>query len=490
MKRLLVLLSTWSLLYTLNAQEIILSNPSACQLNLAIEDNQCPDGTSFYNPNQFSINVTNTPGTQLGTDVFLSEVRLIIQHEWASDLEVRLQSPSGKEILLTDDVGGSVNNYGNPNRSSCLSPLSLTVNACISIDDEIRSNPPFTDQPYRPLNSLLDFNDGSNPTGIWTLSICDDVEQDVGSLEFVELVFSPLTCLPVTEVAVVKQDSNSVLLNWGPRSDCAEVETFIEYGPPGFTPGDAAMPGENGTIVNATCPPFLLTDLAAVTDYEVYIRKKCGPSAFSFNSCPIRLSTGCLPPGPPSTETFDSEMLCSTRCERSCELTGFWSNTVEDQLDWIAYQGATPTQGTGPNADINGTGKYLYLESSGSACAIGSEAILLSDCYELQKLGSDTCHFSFHYYMNGFNVGTLAVEVTDDSGLSWTRIWERSGNQADRWIKTYLSLDQFNDGSIIQVRIIASKGGTPQADIAIDEITFHGSRHLGKPEQFYYVAAA
>lgn len=487
MKRLLVLLSTWSLLYTLNAQGIVLSNPSACALNLAIADNQCPDATTFYNPNQFAIDVNSAPGSQLGTDVFLSEVKLIIKHQWASDLEVRLRSPNGKEILLTDDVGGSVNNYGNPSRSSCLSPLSLTVNACVNITDETRANPPFIDQPYRPITSLLDFNDDSDPNGIWTLSICDDVEQDTGSLEFVELVFSPLSCLPITEVEIIEQDSNSVLIDWGPAGDCSDVETYIEYGPPGFTPGVDETPGQNGTMVNVTCPPFLLTDLAPESNYEVYLRKKCAPSAFSLNSCPLPVQTGCLPPGPSVTEGFDNEITCSTRCDRSCELDGLWSNTDEDQLDWIAYQGATPTQGTGPSADINGTGKYLYLESSGSTCAIGSEAILISDCYELQKRGADTCHFSFHYYMSGFNIGTLAVEVTDDAGLNWTRVWERNGDQANRWIKTYLSFNQFADGSIIQVRIIATKGGTPQADIAIDEITFHGSNYLGKPDQFYYV---
>ncbi|GAB5552163.1 MAG: hypothetical protein Sapg2KO_17540 [Saprospiraceae bacterium] len=475
------------MLYTLNAQGIVLSNPSACGLNLAIADNQCPDGTTFYNPNQFAIDVNSAPGSQLGTDVFLSEVKLIIKHQWASDLEVRLRSPNGKEILLTDDVGGSVNNYGIPVRSICSNPLSLTVNACVEITDEIRANPPFTDQPYRPITSLLEFNDDSDPNGIWTLSICDDVEQDTGSLEFVELVFSPLSCLPITEVEIVEQDSNSILINWEPASDCAEVETYIEYGPPGFTPGIDETPGLNGTMVNVTCPPFLLSNLAPESNYEVYLRKKCAPGAFSLNSCPLPVQTGCLPPGPAVTEDFDEEINCSTRCERSCELSGLWSNTDEDQLDWIAYQGATPTQGTGPSADINGTGKYLYLESSGSTCAIGGEAILMSDCYELQKRGADTCHFSFHYYMSGFNIGTLAVEVTDDAGLNWTRVWERSGDQANRWIKTYLSFNQFADGSIIQVRIIASKGGTPQADIAIDEITFHGSNYLGKPDQFYYV---
>lgn len=487
MKRLLVLLSTWSLLYTLSAQGIILSNPSACQLNLAIADNQCPDGTSFYNPNQFAINVNGTPGSQLGTDVFLSEVRLIIQHQWASDLEVRLSSPSGKEILLTDDVGGSVNNYGNPFLSSCFRVLSLTVNACVNIADEDLANPPFTDQAYRPIESLLDFNDGSDPNGIWTLSICDDVERDTGSLQFVELVFSPLTCLPVTDVSIVQQDSNSVFLDWAPAEDCSAVETFIEYGPPGFTPSLNDTASLEGTIVNVSCPPFLLNDLAPETSYDLYIRKKCGPNTYSLNSCPLSIATGCLPPGPPSTEDFDEEVLCSSRCERSCELNGLWSNSNEDQLDWIAFQGGTPTQGTGPNADVNGSGNYLYLESSGSACAIGSEAILISDCYELQKQGSDSCHFSFHYFMSGFNVGTLAVEITEDGGLSWTRIWEQTGNQGNRWIKTYLSLNQFTDGSIIQARIIATKGGTPQADIAIDEITFHGSTYLGKPDQFYYV---
>ena len=317
MKKIIFLLSLSIFIINLNAQGLILSNPSDCRLDLEITDNQCPDGTNFFNPNRFAIEVNNTPGNQLGVDVYLKEVRIIISHNWSGDIETRLISPSGKEVLLTDDIGGSNNNYGNPNRSGCSEAMVLSTDACITITDQDQTNPPFIDQPYRPIESLLNFNDGSNPNGLWILSVCDDVEEDVGSLEFIELVFEPLSCLSISDVFIQNQDSTSVLLDWVPNGDCGTVNTLIEYGPPGFTPGSTDTAGIGGTIITASCPPFLLTGLPPETSIDLYIRKQCGPNTFSANTCGISLETGCVPPGPTTTEDFDEEILCTSRCERS-----------------------------------------------------------------------------------------------------------------------------------------------------------------------------
>ena len=485
---LLFLLSISGLVPILQAQSNVLSNPSSCNLNLEIEDNQCPDGSPFNNPNQFIINVQNAPGTQLGVDVYLKEVRLLITHEWSGDIEVSLTSPGGKKILITDDNGGNTDNYGSPLVTNCRGTVNFALDACVSITDNENANPPFIDQPYLPMESFLIFNDShSNPNGNWILSICDDVEQDTGQLQFVELVFAPLTCLPVTQVDILEQDSTSIFLDWAPALDCGNVITYIEYGPPGFTPGSNTNPGVNGTVLLASCPPFLLTGLDPETDYDLYIRKRCpGSSGFSGNSCGLFFKTGCLPAAPTTTETFDEESLCSTRCERACELIGTWQNTTQDGLDWIAYSDPTPTQGTGPNAGFGGTGNYLYLESSGNDCPEGSQAILQSNCFELQKQGTDSCHFSFYYFMSGFNVGSLSVELSADGGISWEEIWALNGQQDNRWTKTYLSLNQYPDGQIIQLRLIGTKGNGPQGDIAIDHISFHGSIPLGPPDQVFY----
>jgi subtilisin-like proprotein convertase family protein len=470
----------------LGGQGIILTNPSDCQLNLPIADNQCPDGSTFSNPNQFGIQVTQAGGNQLGGDVYLAEVRLIIEHSWVGDLEVQLRSPGGREIELLDDIGGNGNNFGDPTLPNCIAPIRLNSSACTSIRDREAARAPDTDQTYLPIQSLFSFNDGSDPNGLWVLSICDDLEEDTGVLQYVELVFHPISCLPITELVIADQDSTSVVLDWTDQGDCSQGQTLIEYGPPGFTPGTDDQPGTGGSIILADCPPYILQGLDPETTYDLYIRKQCGPNTFSDNTCGTSITTGCLPPGPSITEDFDEEIVCSTRCERSCTLNGLFYNVYTDDIDWIAYTGATPTLETGPETDVSGDGNYVYLESSGSACPAGSQAILRSDCFEFSGGGADSCHLSFHYYMNGFDVGDLSVAVSANGGLSWQVIWSASGDQGDRWQRTYLSLGFLPKGATLQIQFIADKLGGPLGDIALDEISLHGSRHLGRPDQVFY----
>ena len=93
--------------------DFTLSNPASCQLGHFIPDNSC---TSAHN---FRINVSDAPGTKLGTDVWLTNVKLIIGHSFDGDLDITLISPNGNDIVLSSDNGSGGDNYGDPN------PLSL-----------------------------------------------------------------------------------------------------------------------------------------------------------------------------------------------------------------------------------------------------------------------------------------------------------------------------------------------------------------------------
>jgi len=464
-----------------------LSNPSGCGLGLQIPDATCPDDAPFAPSNPFEISVNNAPGTTLGTDVYLKEVRLLIEHGWTGDLDIKLQSPAGIEVELSSDNGGGNNNYGDPDLDSCAGYMTFAAAACASIADQAEAVPPFTAQAFLPEGSLFAFNDSiTNPNGTWILSICDDLEADSGTLEFVELVFEPISCLPVESVQVLNVDSTTVVLDWGPSGGCQKSSTYIEYGPPGFTPGTGENPGMGGAIAVANCPPFALRGLAPDQDYDIYLRKRCSDERFSANSCGDAIRTTCLPPAPTSRATFDQEVSCTRSCDQPCSIDTLWQNEQSAGMNWILNAGPTPTQGTGPASDVNGDGKYLYLETSGSTCDAGSEAILLSDCYEFQRGGSDTCHFSFNYHMNGPDVGTLRVQVTNDDGQHWQTLWSRSGSAGDAWRKVYLSLAAFAEGQRLRIRLIGSKGGGSRGDIAIDDLAWHGSRYLGPAQQRYY----
>lgn len=465
-----------------------LSNPSRCDTSWALRDFTCPDNRGFFLPNFFSIRVNNAPGTALGKDVYLKEVRLRIQHQWAADVSIRLITPSGSRVILSMNNGGGEDNYGEPGAPGCSGFVRFTMNACTPIE---QGQAPFTDKPYLPQESFLNLNDNkTNPNGIWDLLICDDSEQDTGRLEFVELIFAPISCLPAQSVQVVSQDTTAVALNWAPVDGCTGGVSVIEYGPPGFVPGIGAQAGAQGRVVAFTaCPPYILQGLNPDTPYDIYVRRTCNGGAFSDNSCPVSIRTGCLPPKPTTLETFDNQLTCDPICNAVCTQTGVWRNLPGSSFNWLIYKDPTPTPDTGPDQDVSGNGHYAYIETTGFQCANGSQAVLQSGCFQLDKKNTDTCHLSFYYHMYGSSIGTLRLQVSSDGGLTWQTLWTRQGSQGNQWIKASLSLRQFTNGSTLQFRFVGIKGNGSLGDIGIDQIALHGSIYLGWPAQPYYADA-
>lgn len=462
----------------INAQ-VVVTNPSSCGLEIALTDNNCPENFPFFDPDIIDIIVNTAPGNAMGENVILREVRLAIAHEWIGDLDLVLVSPNGASVALSLDNGGSADSYGSLTDMNCDTVTSFSMLSCLPIEAGL---PPYIDGPYIPEESLWNIHDGSNPNGIWKLQICDRVGSHSGTLDFIHLIFEAQTCLPLENLALINLDSTTAILDWDPIGDCETA--VIEFGPPGFIPGTDSLPGE-GQVVFAACPPFMLDQLEPLSSYEIYIRKSCSPG-FSNNGCPITLETGCLPPAQTLRSHFDDETDgCSIGCGLSCTLNGIWHNSKEDHFDWFPKSGATGTQGTGPSDDVSGGGKYLYVETTGSACNNGTSARLISDCILLDKQGSDQCHLSFNYHMHGDDIGTLKLEAQDSSDI-WVTLWSKSGNQGNAWRKAYVDLDAFPDGSVLQFRFVASSGNGPEGDIAIDEIVFYGSQLLGSPSEKYF----
>lgn len=466
------------------AQSVVVNNPSQCPIGLNIPDAGCdPTVNVVPDPEQVVVNVNNAPGIRLGGDVFLKEVQLIIRHPWANDLDITLTSPSGVTIPLTLDNGGGEDNYGDPNVPNCGAPVRFTMESCVPVSE---AQAPFTAEPLRPEGSFFTFNDGTtNPNGPWQVNICDDAQVHTGRLDYVNLIFAPISCLPVETVSVIAQDSNAVTINWTPFNSCGT--SIIEYGPPGFTPGTGTTAGQGAAMTVNGCPPFTLDNLQPETQYEIYIRKNCDNGAFSGNSCPVLFETGCIPAGRTLHTDFDDLPACGFFCDTECDITGIWRNSRDDGFDWLVDAGGTPTFGTGPSDDISGGGNYVYLETSGEACQPNKTAYLLSDCIQLDKQGSDTCHLSFNYHMYGVGIGTLRLEVSANGGFSWNTLWQKSGNQGTAWHKVYISLSDYADGQVLQFRFSGAEAGSSRGDMALDEISFYGSVSLGPPAFEYYV---
>ncbi|MEM1121050.1 MAG: MopE-related protein, partial [Bacteroidota bacterium] len=455
-------------------------NNGDCGLNINIPDNNCV---------QVAIPMANLPGNQLGQDVFLSEVRLILRHEWRNDLVVSLIAPDGQtEVKLIDERGSSGDDFGIVNGNDCTFPFILSDSECII--DSVKNITSSTDAVgiFKPEERLDNFYLSSliNPNGTWTLKICDDKFNDLGALTHAELVFRPLGCTAPTTLEAFNVTATTIDLGWETNGQCGG-NVIVEYGPKGFRPGNGTVAGStNSQVVVLDCrEEFDLINLDELTEYDIYVRQSCSSGLnYFYNSCKATATTDCILPSVTLVENFDNQVGCGAtggNCIDCSTVSGVWKNITTDEIDWIVNNGSTVTSQTGPNGDVNQNGQYLYVESS-STCRPNKEAILQSDCIEVES-STGICHFSFFYHMNGININSLSLEITTD-GLNWNTLWSESGSQSEEWLRQYINLSAY-DGDVVQFRFRGFSAETGfRGDIGLDEITFYGSQ-LKASDIFY-----
>ena len=110
--------------------------------------------------NDFVIDIGDLSPETLSAEHGLTTVCITITHSWVSDLDVRLISPSGENIMLTSGLGGDTDNYDN---------------TCFNMTSDIhitRAGPPFNGT-YLPFTPLGNVNNGLSGNGKWILRILD-----------------------------------------------------------------------------------------------------------------------------------------------------------------------------------------------------------------------------------------------------------------------------------------------------------------------------
>lgn len=476
LKRLLCL-GFWCMIHTLLWSQITIGNGD-CNLNINIPDNNCIE---------VAIPISGAPGNQLGQNVFLEEVKLIISHGWRNDLQVMLISPDGNtEVKLINERGGSSDHFGQPNGSDCSNPFILSDSFCST--DSVKNMSSSTEAfgvftPEENLSNLylpIPFD----PNATWTLKICDDKSGDIGILNYAELIFIPSGCIAPTELTAFNIRATTIDLDWNNNNVCAG-NVIVEYGPAGFTPGNGTTAGApNSQVVVLPCfEEFDIAGLTELTTYDIYVRQTCGPYNYFYNSCKVTATTGCILPPVTLSENFNNQLDCGVNgdCIACPTISGVWSNSLSDDVDWIVNDNSTATSGTGPTSDAEFNGKYIYLESSRD-CQFSKEAVLISQCIEVDA-SVGICHLSFFYHMFGVNVNSLALDITTD-GTNWITIWEETGNQGNEWLRQYINLSAY-DGMIVQFRFKAiSPVINFRGDIGLDKIDFYGSQV--KPSDVFY----
>ena len=176
----------------------------------------------------------------------------------------------------------------------------------------------------------------------------------------------------------------------------------------------------------------------------------------------------------PWVEDFEGFGICGTACASDCSgsTANNWVQDLTDDGDWLTDFGGTGSIGTGPAIDAlpgTSTGQYLYTEASGCN---NEEYRLISPCIDIGGLAIPGVRFSYH--MAGDDQGTLALDVSEDDGGSWTELWSRSGpdqlSETAPWEEVSVPLAGW--GPVIKLRFRGITGATGfESDMAIDAVT-------------------
>jgi len=168
-----------------------ITNPSPCNVNINIPDNTCID---------IPINVNNAMGNLLGTNIEVSDVNIIIQHESDMDLNISLESPNGVVVALSNNNGGQQDDYGIID-TICSQYTNFNMTG---VDGSITTGYAPFNGSYIPEGNFVDWEDNSNPNGIWVLHVCDNYATDTGAVQFIEIVFNSL--IPPANVIINEVD--------------------------------------------------------------------------------------------------------------------------------------------------------------------------------------------------------------------------------------------------------------------------------------------
>ncbi len=147
---------------------------------------------------------------------------------------------------------------------------------------------------------------------------------------------------------------------------------------------------------------------------------------------------------------------------------GDWSQSTSDDLNWLVDANGTPSNNTGPSSATEGS-NYIYVEASGNGTGYpNKQAIINSPCFDLSSAASASFSFSYHMF-GAADMGSIALQASNDDGASWTTIWSQTGNQGNQWLTENVSLSAYL-GNSVQLRFNRVTGSTWRADIAIDNI--------------------
>ncbi|HMC96152.1 MAG TPA: proprotein convertase P-domain-containing protein, partial [Flavobacteriales bacterium] len=313
----------------------------------------------------------SSAGTQLGTNVLVKSVDIMMQHQAVQDLDIQLTDPFGTTVNLVNDRLGNANNLGV--QATCPTGLFTLQDGGTALPNSGANN---TQGVFQPEQSLTLFNDGSNPNGTWTLRVCDDaVNTFVGNVRYIRVNLCTPPLVTFTSVDNCANQQFSVAANV--TSIGAGPTVTVQYSVNGGSPVSVTGLGLGTTNIG----PFAVGD-------QVVLSANNGPGTCALASstrqsnCAVLIECGntavvnhCYGNFDPRTFTFTTTSVGET------VTATFLSGTMAAGDVIRAYDGTDNTGTPLPGL----TGSFANLTNA-TATSI-SESIFI----EIQSDGSNSC---------------------------------------------------------------------------------------------------
>ncbi len=168
----------------------------------------------------------------------------------------------------------------------------------------------------------------------------------------------------------------------------------------------------------------------------------------------------------PYNEAFTGESN-STSCTTPFTMSSpGWENDASSNTQWRGLNSATPSSNTGPDFDhTTGTGKYMYVESSGCNNAT---ALLMTPYFNFTN--NIAPKLEFWYHMFGATMGTLSVDAKVGSAGAWTPIWGPITDNVNTWQEADVDLIAFAGLDSVRLRFRGLTGSSFTSDMGIDDV--------------------
>ena len=179
----------------------------------------------------------------------------------------------------------------------------------------------------------------------------------------------------------------------------------------------------------------------------------------------------------PYNQDFETLSQGPIGCGNVQVLSIDWTNSTNDDIDWVSDVNGTGSSNTGPTANggadhkpgVSG-GVYLYTEASG---CVFDTAMLISPMVQTDP-NAPNLFFNFWYHEYGIEINVLYVDtrlVVGGIPGAWSPLDTLMDPSLDQWRETQYDFSSFV-GDTFQVRLRGVTGSSYHSDIAIDDISF------------------